>query len=135
MSGEGAAAGRVADLDPAGRIAVLAYRHWCEAGPGAVAAALGAGPGASLSALCALCAGAARRPLVRHAAGCPCLGADEAALAALIAAAAEGAREEAFLQALALVRDDAVPVAVGLAQQAGLCLRRMLLQQGRGRLH
>ena len=42
MSGEGAAAVRVADLDPAGRIAVLAYRHWCEAGPGAVAAALGA---------------------------------------------------------------------------------------------
>jgi hypothetical protein len=68
---------------------------------------------------------------MRHGTGCPCLGADEAALAAFLRMAAEGEREEAMMMGMVMLRADAVPEAVALAQQAGLALRRLILRGSR----
>ena len=65
-----------------------------------------------------------RRPLMGHAPGCPCAGADECVFARFVALAAEGAREDAVLMAALMVRAD---LALGLALQAeriGLRLMR-----------
>jgi len=63
-----------------------------------------------------------RRPLMRHAPECPCRGADEAALAHLVAAAATQQREDAMLIAISLVRPDLAPILVSQAQALGLTL-------------
>ena len=64
----------------------------------------------------------ARRPLTRHAPGCPCRDADEATLAHLVCAAATQQREEAMLIALSLVRPDRATVLVAQAEALGLTL-------------
>ena len=74
--------------------------------------------------LCALCLAAARRPLLRHASACPCLGGDEAAFAEVVRLAAGGEREDALMVACCLVRPDLAPALVHLAEQAGIRLGR-----------
>ena len=68
--------------------------------------------------------GTARRPILTHGLSCDCVGADEAVLAHLISTAARGDREDAMLVACLLVRADAAPLVVSLAQTLGLMLAR-----------
>jgi hypothetical protein len=131
------AVGHLAELDPASQLAVVALRLWCDRGAEALARDLsvagdtGPAAAAAFARFCAHCLGAARRPLMRHGTGCPCLGADEAALVAFLRMAAEGEREEAMMMGMVMLRADAVPEAVALAQQAGLALRRLILRGSR----
>ncbi|MCA8883033.1 MAG: hypothetical protein KDA50_04700 [Rhodobacteraceae bacterium] len=66
-----------------------------------------------------------RRRLVRHDVECPCVGADEAVFANFVSTAAQGAREDALLMAMLLVRADMAPLAASLAQTVGLQLLRI----------
>jgi hypothetical protein len=133
----GAAVGMLADLDPASRTAVLSLRLWCDRGGVALADALGPEVAEAFARFCAVCLTGARRPLVRHGGACPCLGADEAALAAFLRIAATGERGDAMMLGFAMLRPEAVPGAVAAAQQAGLMLRRAMLQSeaARATLH
>jgi len=79
----------------------------------------------TLDHLCSLCAHHGRRPLVRHGLGCSCLGADENCFAQMIAAASEGAREDAMMMASLIVRPDFAPALASLSEELGLALRRM----------
>lgn len=136
-----ASVGRLADLDAVEAGAVLYLRlSWNN--PQALSAlaadfspVLGTAAGESAAAnfhqLSSLCQSHARRALCPHALGCACLGADEACFAQMVASAAEGAREEALMMALLLVRADFAPLLAGLAQDAGLALRRMSLRVAR----
>jgi hypothetical protein len=117
------AVGLLAAADPVSRRAVIALRRWCDVGDA---------PSESFARLCTLCIGAAQRPLMRHGADCPCLGADEAAFAAIVRLATEGEREAALVIAMAVLRADCALPAVVLAQQAGLMLRRAMIVEGRG---
>lgn len=71
-----------------------------------------------------VCMANARRPLMRHHANCNCLGADEACFAHLIAASAEGDREDAMMFAMLMARPGVAPVLVSLAEQFGTTVRR-----------
>lgn len=92
-------------------------------------AALGTPDGAHavgiLDEFIALCTEHGRRPLLHHSLTCRCVGGDECCLAHVIAAAAEGDREDALMMAMMLVRADLAPALVALATQLGLTLRRM----------
>ena len=83
----------------------------------------------AFSQLCRLCGRYGRRPLMRHATNCKCLGADEACFANFVAAAAEGARDDAMLMATLLVRPDVAPLITSLATSFGLLLKQMNLAQ------
>ena len=131
----GAPVGLVSDLDPIEAGAVIYLRLYC-AGVEArrqaerdFALSLGPkhGPVAlnSLGRICELCAEHGRRPLMRHSVSCKCLGADEACLANLVAAAGTGDREDAMLLAALMVRPDMAPHLAGLAETLGLALGRM----------
>jgi hypothetical protein len=127
--------GHLSDLDPVSQLAVLSLRLWCDRGPAALArdfalAGDAGGAAEAFSRFCTHCTTAARRPLMRHGAGCPCLGADEAALAEVLRLAAECEREDALMLAMVMLRTEAAPEGVALAQQAGLMLRRMILRAG-----
>lgn len=130
----GALVGHLDTLPPLGELSVRALRRWCDAGTEALARDLGLTLGedggeeaaSALDALFRQGLAASRRPLMRHDRGCPCLGADEAVLAALVQAATEGEREDALLLACLLVRPDLAPRLVHLAQAAGLALARGL---------
>lgn len=133
------AVGILDDLAPATRTAVLYLRLWCDLGPAAIetafAAQLGARHGAMAAGafhdLCLLCLTGSDRPIMRHHATCPCVGADEARFAALVDLAAAAPREDALAHAFAMVRADLAPQLVMLATQAGLAIRRaILLTQG-----
>jgi len=91
--------------------------------------ALGADQGRAamltLDRLCSLCANHGRRPLIRHGLGCSCRGADENCSAQMIAAASEGAREDAMMMASLIVRPDFAPALASLSEELGLVLRRM----------
>ncbi|EKE71785.1 hypothetical protein [Celeribacter baekdonensis] len=65
----------------------------------------------------------ARRPLMRHHPDCACLGADEAVMARFVRLAARGAREDAALMAMLLIRADIASMAVSLAEQLGLLIQ------------
>lgn len=131
----GAAVGRLADLTPLEAGAVMYLRLWGEGSGGRADAAsdfdiaLGADRGRAamltLDRLCSLCAHHGRRPLIRHGLGCGCLGADENCFAQMIAAAAEGAREDAMMMASLIVRPDYAPALASLSEELGLALRRM----------
>lgn len=134
-----AAVGRLAELDPVEAGAVL-YMRLCWALPDALermtddfVTLLGDEAGQQAARgfhqLSQLCHGHARRPLCPHALQCACLGGDEACFARMVASAAEGAREDALMMALLLVRADIAPLVTGLAQDAGLALRRMTLRE------
>ena len=77
----------------------------------------------SFEELCRLCAQHGRRPLMRHAVNCKCLGADESCFANFVASAATGEHEDAMLMATLLVRPDIAPVLTGLAASFGLALK------------
>ena len=127
------------ELDPVEAGAVRCLRLW-GSGPGAedrlrrdFARGLGPDHGLraadTLSDICSLCAHHGRRPLMRRAETCPCLGADECCFATFIAAAGSGDREDAMMFAAMLVRADLAPCLAGLDQSLALALRRMALRQ------
>jgi hypothetical protein len=133
-----ASVGRLSDLDPVQAGAVL-YMRLCWGHPDALSvlsqdfapfldAASADQAARGFHQLASLCQTHARRPLCAHALNCACLGGDEACFAHLVSSAAQGAREEALMMALLLVRADFAPLITGLAQQAGLALRRMALR-------
>ncbi|ABV93788.1 conserved hypothetical protein [Dinoroseobacter shibae DFL 12 = DSM 16493] len=133
-----ATVGYVQDLPPLERDAVLYLRLWCD-GPDAqarvwtaFAASLGPEAGRpalkALENLCMLCLRHGRRPMARHGVACKCLGADEACFANFVGYASEGSTEDALLLATTLVRPDMGYQVVGLAQEFGLALRRMVLR-------
>lgn len=130
--------GFVAELDAIEAASVLYLRLWND-GPEAQAQVrcdftemLGSDQGAravqAFQELCDLCAIHGRRPLMRHAVQCKCLGADESCFANFIATAVEGEREDALLMATLLVRVDVAPVVVALATDVGLAMKRMRLR-------
>ncbi len=131
----GAAVGRLTDLAPIEAGAVMYLRLWSEGAKGRADAAsdfdiaLGANQGRAamltLDRLCSLCASYGRRPLIRHGLGCACLGADENCFAQMIAAASEGAREDAMMMASLIVRPDFAPALTSLSEELGMALRRM----------
>ncbi|AVW91289.1 hypothetical protein [Celeribacter baekdonensis] len=65
----------------------------------------------------------ARRPLMWHAPNCICLGADEAVMVRFVRLASNGAREDAALMAMLLIRADIASLAVSLAEQLGLLIQ------------
>lgn len=131
----GAAVGRLTDLAPIEAGAVMYLRLWSEGARGRADAAsdfdiaLGADQGRAamltLDRLCSLCASHGRRPLIRHGLGCACLGADENCFAQMVAAASEGAREDAMMMASLIVRPDFAPALASLSEELGMALRRM----------
>ena len=131
----GAAVGRLSDLGPIEACAVMYLRLWSESPKARADAAsdfeiaLGLDQGRAammtLDRLCGLCAHHGRRPLVRHGLGCSCLGADENCFAQMIAAASEGAREDAMMMASLIVRPDYAPALASLSEEMGMVLRRM----------
>ncbi|TCS67179.1 hypothetical protein [Primorskyibacter sedentarius] len=131
----GAPVGYLDELGAVEAGAVLYLRLWCNGAEAQqqvwndFAGTLGTRHGRSalqsLEDLCQLCSRHGRRPLMRHHVSCKCLGADEACFANFVAAASEGAREDAMMLATLLVRPDMAPCIVDLAQSLGIALRRM----------
>lgn len=124
-------------LSPAEAAAVRWLRLWCE-GPegwtamqaemaGLVGESRAAGLAETFDLTCRLTLEFRRRPLMRHAAACPCLGADEATFAHFLTLAGIGEREEAMLVAILLVRADLAPILVDAAGRAGLEIHRAFL--------
>ncbi len=122
--------GRVLDLRPLELQIVIYLRLWCT-GPRGQAevwqdlAARLDGPDAA-AALRAFerfvqsLLAAARRPLVRHAVDCPCLGGDESAIVQAMALAAAGDREDAAMILSWTMRPGAIDDLVARAEDAGL---------------
>jgi hypothetical protein len=135
LSPGAAAVGHLAELDPASGLAVVALRLWCDRGSAALAREIGPEVAGAFARFCGHCLEGARRPLMRHGAGCPCVGADEAAVVTFLRMAAEGEREDALMMALVMLRPEAAAEAVALGQQAGLMLRRLILREARGTVH
>ena len=132
-----ASVGFVDELDAIEAASVIYLRLWSD-GPDAqaqvwndFASCLGPDRGRkalrSFEDLCALCARHGRRPLMRHAVHCKCVGADESCFANFIATAATGEREDAMLFATLLVRPDVAPLIAALAADVGLAFTRMRL--------
>lgn len=128
MARGAAPVGRLEELPPAERTAILCLRAWCEGGaardgvaahfrqstsPLAAELALAAFDALVQTMLCG-----ARRPLTRHGLDCRCFGGHECAFANLVVAAALGDRDEALLFAAGLLCAPAAEEAVELA--AGL---------------
>lgn len=133
----GAPVGLVTELPEVEMGAVLYLRLWCD-GPEAqaqvwndFASGLGARHGRSalkaFERLCSMAVDHGRRPLMRHQITCRCLGADEAAFANLIGAAAEGERDDAMILASIIVRPDLALSVAALAEEFGLALKRLLM--------
>ena len=133
----GAPVGFISELDAIEAASVIYLRLWCN-GPDAkaqvwndFATCLGPDQGSraiqSFEKLCSLCSQHGRRPLMRHAVQCKCLGADESCFANFIATAATGEREDALLYATLLVRPDMAPLIAALAADVGLAFKRMRL--------
>lgn len=128
----GQAVGHLAELDGLEAAAVNSLRRWYD-GPDTraelcadILGALGERGIATLEAMDALfglCAKYARRPMMRHHLECTCFGGDEACFASLMAFAAEGARDDAMLLAVHMVRADQATMLVGLAETVALSLR------------
>lgn len=112
--------------------AISLLRSWCSDGAACAAslaeAELGpgdAGPTVSVvGQIASMLAHHGRRPMIRHACACDCVGGDEACFATLVSAAAEGAREDAMMLACLMVRADMSPALVALAEELGLRLKR-----------
>ncbi|MBL9059051.1 MAG: hypothetical protein JNK88_03380 [Mangrovicoccus sp.] len=131
-------------LPPAEAAAVRWLRLWCEGPDGWAAmqaemqAMLGVPRAAALAGAfdltCRLTLEFRRRPLMRHAAACPCLGADEATFAHFLTLAGLGERDEAMLVAILLVRADMAPLLVDTAARAGLEIHRAVLVAADSRL-
>ena len=132
----GAAVGNLADLPRLDACIVLYFRMWCDGAEGQMsvwndlATRLGPTHGRTtlktFEQLFAICTEHRRRPLLRHAVGCSCLGADEACFANFVATATEGDREDAMFIATLIVRPDMAPLITALAADLGLALKVML---------
>ncbi len=132
----GAPVGLLSELPAVELGAVLFLRQWCggDAAREVIARdftlVFGADRGAMLTqthdAVMRLVLGQSRRPLMRHAEGCPCLGGDESAFAQMVAAAGSGDVEDATLFAMTLISSQAVPRTVVLAEHIGLAFAEML---------
>ena len=128
----GAPVGFLTELTQTEAASICFLRQWCESPQTQKQAIkdltdlLGSihGPAAinSLGQICNLFAQFARRPVMRHHPKCPCLGADEACFANLVAEAVWGDREDAMMFAMLIVRADCAPGLVALAEQFGLAL-------------
>lgn len=133
----GASVGHLAHLDHMQASAVIYLRLWCDGPDGQAtvwrdfASGLGHKRGRhALSAfeqLCGLCTRYGRRPLIRHAINCACVGADEACFATFLQTATDGDRDDAMLIAILLVRPDVAPLITKLATDVGLALRQMAM--------
>ncbi|SFR59167.1 hypothetical protein SAMN04488005_3093 [Yoonia tamlensis] len=135
----GAAVGQLSEQPPLTRYVAMYFRMWCDGPEGQtavwqdLAAGLGERHGRTamenLETLFDLCARYRRRPLMRHAVGCKCLGADEACFSHFVTTAAEGDNQDAMLIATLIVRADIAPLITPLAADFGRALKRMILQQ------
>ncbi|WP_299813359.1 hypothetical protein [uncultured Jannaschia sp.] len=131
-------AATVADLqamDGAQALCVMLFRDWF-AGSEGRARVEGVfveafGPDAGTMAcdawaeLSALLTARTRRPVMRHAMTCRCVGADEAVVAQVLSLAARGEREDAMLVLSLLVPGDRLLSAVDVAERAGIALLRL----------
>ena len=131
-------AATVADLqsmDGAQALGVMLFRDWFDGPAGRArvesvfAEAFGPAGGDmardAWSDLAALLAAGVRRPVMRHAVTCRCVGADEAVVAQVLTLAARGEREDAMLVLSLLVPGDRLLAAVQVAERAGLALLRL----------
>jgi len=133
----GAPVGHLSELTGAEAASVIYLRLWCEGGSkrqgihSDFASVFGNVRADHLNQtfgeLCRLCVQHGRRPLMRHAVQCGCLGGDEACFANFVAYAAEGEREDALLMATLMVRPDMAPLLTSLATEVGLALKQMRL--------
>lgn len=134
----GTPVGHLTELGRLEAASVMYLRQWAD-GPDAQAqmrhdftASLGVEQGfkalRSFEQLCRLCANHGRRPLMRHAVKCSCVGSDESCFANFIATAAEGQREDTMLIATLLVRVDMAPMIASCAIDFGLALKRMQMR-------
>lgn len=136
--------GHLADLPADEADLIVTLRQWCD-GPSGQAAvwnsfATRLGPEKGRRALRAfedlvtLFDTHSRRQLMRNEVCCRCVGADECVFARFVSQAAAGAREDAMLMAMLIVRPDMAPGLTALAEQVGLILRqglcRTLAQDG-----
>lgn len=123
-------------LDDLDACCVIYLRLWCDGPEGRAAVRRdltnGLGPRRASAAaeafetLIALLSQHHRRKLMRHAPNCPCLGADEAAFAAFVTAAATGEREDALWAAMTFVRPDVAVHLTAAASAFGLRIAQML---------
>lgn len=131
----GASVGLLTDLPPLEAGAVRYFRHWFS---GSEARAelhrtfcsllgedLADSAFDSFGQLCDFCVSHGRRPLVRHGLRCSCLGADENCFANMLAAAAQGEREDAELLAALIVSPRQAQALCHLAGQTGQLLQHM----------
>ena len=116
--------GHLDDLEPLEASVVAALRLWQ---PGDETA--GVGVARAMGDLLGLCQHYGCRPLMRHSAGCPCLGADEACLARLVCMATRGEDNDAMLIASLIVRPDVAGGLTRLAQTLGVELGALLDHQ------
>ena len=126
----GRSVGHLADLPPVEGEAIKCLRLWCdsEADRGRADFMRQRGGKQAFEAmgnLCHLCLSHGRRPLMRHSVACPCVGADEACVAQMIASALQGEQDDAMMMACLLVRADMASTAVHLAESTGVALARM----------
>lgn len=112
---------RMEALPPAEAALVHALRLSCsgDGGRERLSALFGAAAGAAFDGLMQALLPHLRRPLMHHATRCACVGADEAVFANFVVTAAWGEREDAMLMATLLVRADAAPGVVALAEMTG----------------
>ena len=123
-------------MPPLAALVITALRGWTRGGAGLALEALRgrmteAQAAAAMAAMCDLASvlgTARRRPLACHAPDCPCVGADEAAFARFVQAAALGEREDALLLASLVVDARAIIGLTDAAQLFGLHLHRATLR-------
>lgn len=137
----GAPVGFLTELGGVEAASVVYLRLWCDGPEGQTqvwqdfASSLGVEHGqnalTNFEDLCRMFTQHGRRPLMRHGVQCKCLGADESCFANFIGAAACGAREDAMLMAMLMVRPDFAPMTTALATDFGLALKRMNLRAPR----
>ncbi|MET4101691.1 hypothetical protein ABIE58_001114 [Roseovarius sp. MBR-78] len=125
----------MAGMEPLAALVIAALRGWNRGGAGAALGVLRgrmseAQAAAAMAAMCDL-AGilgvSRRRALACHAPHCPCVGADEAAFARFVRAAALGEREDALWLASLMVEGHAILCLTDAASRFGLHLHRATL--------
>ena len=138
----GTPVGFMTDLDRIGAASVIYFRMWHN-GPTSQAEVwsdLSYGLGTingrkalnCFEKLCGLCSQYGRRPLVRHAISCKCIGSDESCFANFIETATSGDHEDATLIATLLVRTDIAALITTLAADFGLAIMQMNIRVLKG---
>ncbi|MDV4144955.1 hypothetical protein [Shimia sp. FJ5] len=128
--------GILADLSPVEQLAVSCLRIWSldPASQTRLLAILAHGLGAVraraalevMNEMMHIASRYGRRPFIRHAPDCDCLGADEAVFAGLIEAALDDDPDEAGLFAALVVRPDVARPFAGLAMELAVALSSLL---------